>query len=111
MNLPFSKSRVSNGLVFLSGELALEADGTLPEGIRAQTELVIARVRRTLEAHGLSLRNVVQTTVHLVDPNDFSGFNEIYRQFFTDPKPVRTTVLAGLLVSGALVEITVVAEQ
>lgn len=109
--LPFSKVRLAHGLVFLSGEMAFAADGSLPAGITAQTALALERIAGTLATVGLGLTDVVQVGVHLVDEGDFPAFNMAYRQHFKDPLPVRTTVVARLLAPGALVEITVTAAQ
>ena len=109
--LPFSKLRLSKGLAFLSGEMAFAEDGSLPEGIAAQTALVLKRIEGTLGTAGLGLDDVVQVAVHLVDEADFAAFNAEYRQHFKDPLPVRTTVVARLLAPGALIEVTVTAAQ
>lgn len=110
-NLPFSKLRLVQGLAFLSGEMPFAADGSIPDGITAQTELVLQRIADTLASAGLDLNDVVQVAVHLVNPADFGSFNEAYRRHFQDPLPVRTTVVASLLAPGALLEVTVTAAQ
>jgi enamine deaminase RidA (YjgF/YER057c/UK114 family) len=107
--LPFSKVRAAQGLVFLSGELPLLDDGSVPTGIAAQTDRVLSRIRTTLAGHGLTLEDVVQVAAHLANPADFADFNAAYRAHFSAPYPVRTTVVAGLLVPGALLELTVTA--
>ncbi|MEJ8852776.1 RidA family protein [Variovorax rhizosphaerae] len=109
--LPFSKIRLSRGLAFLSGEIAFAEDDSIPEGIAAQTALVLKRIANTLGTAGLDLDDVVQVAVHLVNETDFSAFNAEYRQHFKDPLPVRTTVVARLLAPGALLEVTVTAAQ
>ncbi|WP_343650782.1 RidA family protein [Herbaspirillum sp.] len=107
-SLPFSKLRIVNGLAFLSGEVPLTSEGTIPEGISAQTQLVIERIAHTLGEAGLKLTNVVSATVYLTDKNDFSEFNEVYRNFFSAPYPARTTLVADLVLP-AKIEIAVVA--
>lgn len=107
--LPFSKSRRAAGLVFLSGELPIGADDRLPVGIAAQTSLTLDRIEATLAAEGLGLADVVQATVYLSHAEDFGAFNTAYRQRFEAPFPVRTTVVAPLVMPGARIEITVVA--
>ena len=109
--LPFSKLRQARGLVFLSGEMPFADDGRIPEGIAAQTALVLRRIGATLATVGLGLDDVVQVAVHLVDGADFAAFNAEYRQHFRDPLPVRTTVVARLLAPGARLEVTVTAAQ
>ena len=106
--LPFSKVRRTKDLVFLAGEVPFADDGSIPEGIGAQTDLTLKRIAATLEGEGLSLKDVVSCTVYLADKADFRAFNEAYGRHFTDPLPVRTTVQATLMVV-ARVEITVIA--
>ena len=107
--LPFSKVRRIGRTVYLSGELGFAADGSIPEGIEAQTANCLERIRATLEGEGLSMANVVSCTCYLVDRADFAAFNGVYARYFTDPLPVRTTVESGLMID-AKVEITVIAE-
>jgi len=109
--LPFSKWRRAGGLLFLSGELPLGPEDAIPPGIEAQTRLTLQRIEATLAAHGLDLRDVVQATVYLTHPEDFPAFNVAYQQHFNAPYPVRTTVIAPLVLPGARVEITVVAAE
>jgi len=107
--LPFSRTRTLGSLVFLSGELPLAPDGTVPEGIEAQTALALRRIEATLKSEGLALSDVVSVTAYLVDPADFAAFNRVYADVFVEPRPVRTTVRADLMLPGALLELTVVA--
>lgn len=108
-DLPFSKTRRVGSTVYLAGEIGFAADGSLPEGITAQTENCLNRIRVTLEAEGLSLANVVSCTCYLTDKADFAAFNAAYAPFFSAPLPVRTTVESGLMAPAKL-EITVIAE-
>ena len=109
--LPFSKVRRAAGLVFLSGDLPIAPDGSVPEGIEAQTALTLQRIAATLQGEGLTLADVVSVTAYLVDPADFAGFNRVYAQTFASPRPVRTTVRADLMLPKALLELTVIASQ
>lgn len=110
---PFSKWRRSGHLVFLSGELPLAANGSIPAGIEAQTHLTLERIAKTLASIDLDLdlQAAVQVTVYLTDANDFALFNAAYQQHFSAPYPVRTTVVAPLVLPGARIEITVLAED
>lgn len=108
-NIPLSKVRRAAGLVFLSGELPFAPDGSVPEGIGAQTELVLSRIGDTLKGEGLTLNDVVSVLVHLTDTQDFMPFNEVYARHFSEPRPTRTTVCAKLMSDAVKVEITVVA--
>ena len=84
------------------------ATGAVPEGIAAQTEQVISNVESALKAVGLTLADVVKTTVHLQHlDRDFPAYNEVYGRRFPAPYPVRTTV--GSTLANILVEIDAVA--
>ena len=109
---PYSQAVDSGaGLVFLSGQLPLDpATGAFPEGgIQAQTRQSLRNVQAILEAAGLSLANVVKTTVFLADMGDFAAMNEVYASFFAEPFPARSAVAAKALPKGALVEIECIA--
>jgi len=106
--MPLSKIRRAAGLVFVAGEVPRAADGSIPAGIAAQTDLTLQRIAATLAGEGLSLADVVSCTVHLADKAEFAGFNEAYAKHFSDPRPVRTTVEAALMID-AKVEIDVTA--
>lgn len=82
--------------------------GVVPEGIEDQTRQVLANVRAVLRANGLDLADVVKVTTHLQHlERDFARYDAAFREVFTPPYPVRTTVGSDLL--GILVEIDVVA--
>ena len=84
------------------------ATGEVPEGIEAQTEQVISNVETALRIAGLTLDDVVRSTVHLQElDRDFAGFNSVYARRFPAPYPVRTTV--GSTLANILVEIDVMA--
>ena len=111
---PYSQAVDSGaGLVFLSGQLPIDpATGAFPEGgIQAQTRQSLRNVQAILEAAGLSLANVVKTTVFLADMGDFAAMNEVYASFFAEPFPARSAVAAKALPKGALVEIECIAAK
>ena len=101
------------GLVFLSGQLPIDpATGAFPEGgIQAQTRQSLRNVQAILAAAGLSLANVVKTTVFLADMGDFAAMNEVYATFFVEPFPARSAVAVKALPKGALVEIECIASK
>jgi 2-iminobutanoate/2-iminopropanoate deaminase len=112
-SLPFSPARAVGGWVFLSGQGGFipesgELAGDSIDEQTEQTEQTLRNVAALLEQHDCTLANVVSCLVHLSDLSHFRRFNEIYAAHFPEPRPVRTTVGAAL-VSGMLVEITVVA--
>lgn len=109
--VPFSKAVKANGFIFLSGQLAMDANGNIVEGgIQAQTKFVLERIAVTLQELGASMADVVKATVWLASLDDFAAFNEEYRKHFTAGLPTRSTVEARLY-RGALVEIEVQAVQ
>lgn len=95
-------------LVMVSGQGPIDAEGRIVAGdIRAQTALTMENVRRLVEAAGASMDDVVKCTCYLADIADFDAFDAVYRGFFKDPLPCRTTVEAGL--GGIRVEIDAMA--
>ena len=111
---PYSQGIDSGaGLLFLSGQLPIDpATGAFPEGgVREQTRQAILNAQAILQAAGLSLANVVKTTVFLADMGDFAAMNEVYASFFAEPFPARSAVAAKALPKGALVEIECIAAK
>ena len=107
---PYSQAMIAGGLIFTSGQIALDADTGLLVGtnLAEQTEQVIANLQAVLETVGSSLTKVVKTTCFLSDMADFDAFNEIYARHFTG-LPARSCIEAPLP-KGALVEIEAIAE-
>lgn len=111
---PYSQAIDSGaGLVFVSGQLPIDpATGAFPEGgIKEQTRQSLTNADSILEAAGLSLQQVVKTTVFLADMADFAAMNEVYAQFFSAPFPARSAVAVKTLPKGALVEIECIAAR
>jgi 2-iminobutanoate/2-iminopropanoate deaminase len=107
---PYSPAIEINNFLFLSGQIPLKEDGSLPsEEVGAQTELVMENIKNLLEQSGLSLAQVVKTTIYLTDIKDFSLVNSIYSRYFEEPFPARTTVQVAALPRGAKIEIEVIA--
>lgn len=109
-SLPFSKTRRLGDTLYLSGELGFDAEGRVSGDVADQTRLALSRIAETLKAEELGLDKVVSCTCYLTDVADFGAFNAAYRDVFSDPLPVRTTVIAGLALPEAKVEITVIAD-
>lgn len=107
--LPFSLTRKANGFVFVSGQVPVDHNKQVPEGITAQTELVLSRIQSILQEHDLTMNHIVSATAYLTDSADFPAFNAAYASYFPDLLPTRTTVCSGLMASGIKVEITVIA--
>ncbi len=108
---PYSQAIRANGLVFVSGQLALRPDHAeiVSEEIGAQTEQVFDNLQAILEEAGTSLDRLVKTTVFLTDLGDFAGMNEVYQRRVGEPFPARATVEISQLPSGAKVEIEAIA--
>lgn len=110
---PYSQAIEVNGFVYASGQLPIDpATGAFPEGgVQEQTRQSLLDVKAILEEAGLTLANVVKTTVYLADMGDFVAMNEIYSQFFSQPFPARSAVAVKALPKGALVEVEVIAAR
>jgi 2-iminobutanoate/2-iminopropanoate deaminase len=108
---PYSQAIRANGLVFVSGQLALEPGGKELTGgtIEEQTEQVLSNLRAILEAAGSGLDRLVKTTVFLQNLDDFQGMNGVYAKHVGEMPPARSTVEVAKLPSGALVEIEAIA--
>ncbi len=109
---PYSQAIDTGSLVFCSGQIPINpADGTIPGGIKAQTQQAIANVVALLNEAGLTLDNVVKTTVYLADMADFQAMNEVYGESFGAPYPARSAVAVRELPKKVLVEIEVIAAR
>lgn len=107
---PYSQAIDTGAFVFASGQIPINpADGTIPEGITAQTAQSLENVKAILAEAGLTLDNVVKTTVYLADMGDFGAMNEVYGKAFTAPYPARSAVAVKELPKQVLVEIEVLA--
>ena len=107
---PYSQAIDTGTFVYASGQIPINpANGEVVEGIKAQTEQSIANVTAILNEAGLSLENVVKTTVFLADMNDFAAMNEVYGNAFKAPYPARSAVAVRELPKKVLVEIEVIA--
>ncbi|MBQ6657993.1 MAG: RidA family protein, partial [Prevotella sp.] len=107
---PYSQAIEANGFVYASGQLPIDpATGEFPEGIKAQTRQSLTNAKAILEAAGLSMKNVVKTTVLLSDIADFGAMNEVYAEFFSEPFPARSAFAVKSVPKGALVEIECIA--
>ncbi len=107
---PYVQAVRIGDLVFTSGSIPLNLDGSLVEGdVRVQTEQAMANLAAVLEAAGTSLAFAVKTTCFLADMNDFAAFNEVYARWVGDAKPARSTVQVARLPKDALVEVECVA--
>ncbi len=108
---PYSQAVVSNGLVFTSGQIAINPATNTVEAvtIAEQTEQVMKNLGAVLEASGSSYNKAIKTVCFLANMSDFAVFNEIYGKYFSS-KPARSCVAVKELPKGVLVEVEVIAE-
>jgi len=107
--LPLSPYRTAGDLVFVSGQIGVEHDGAIPADFRRQAELGMQALRQALIAAGVSLDDVVKTTVFVTDQAYVGAMNEVYSEYFGPPWPTRSTLVTGLALPGLLFEIEAVA--
>lgn len=107
---PYSQAIKLGGLLFTSGQIPLDASGTLVQGgIEEQTHQVFRNLKAVLAEAGASFQDVVKATVFLKDMNDFVTVNGIYASYFGEHKPARSAVEVARLPKDVLVEIEVIA--
>jgi 2-iminobutanoate/2-iminopropanoate deaminase len=109
---PYSQAIASGDLVFCSGQLGLDpATGELVEGVEAQAERAMRNLAAVLDAAGLTLADVVKTTIFLADMADFAAVNAVYGRHVPDPPPARSTVQVAALPKAGRVEIEAIARR
>ena len=108
---PYSQAIELNGTLYVSGQLPVDpADGTMPEGIAAQTRRALQNIGAILKAAEADYEDVVKTTVLLQDIAHFAEMNQVYAQFFPVCSPARVCYQVAALPKGALIEIDAIAE-
>jgi 2-iminobutanoate/2-iminopropanoate deaminase len=110
---PYSQAIASGDLVFCSGQLGLDpVSAALVEGgVEAQAERALRNLAAVLDAAGLTMDDVVKTTLFLANMDDFAAVNAVYAKFMPDPPPARSTFAVGALPKGGLVEIEAIARR
>jgi 2-iminobutanoate/2-iminopropanoate deaminase len=110
---PYSIATEANGLVFISGQVAIDpTGGPTPTDIQDQTDLVLRNIGSILSELGLGYTDVVKATAFLADIRDFALFNEVYARYFDSEPPARSTIQAGALPAPQFrVEIEVIAAR
>ena len=104
--LPFSSAVRVGDMLYLSGQIGNRPDGTLPEGIEAQSRQVMDNIGGVLKSAGLSFSDVVKCTVMIDDIKQWGDFNKVYVTYFPDGKfPARSAFGADGLAMGALIEV------
>ena len=110
---PYSQGVEVNGLVFFSGQIAIDpaVGNVVAQDIEGQTKQVLANIKALLEAASLTEKDVVKTTVFIKNIADFGKVNAIYATLFGEVPPPRSCVEVSALPAGALVEIEIVAAR
>jgi 2-iminobutanoate/2-iminopropanoate deaminase len=108
---PYSQAVIHGGLVFISGQGAVDpvSNQVTPGTIEQETIMAMNNLRIILEAAGSSLEKILQVTVYLLHMKEYGRFNEVYRQHFKGGLPARTCIQAGNLPFGLRVEIDAIA--
>src|SRR5690554_2574988 len=108
---PYSQAVEVQGTLYISGQIPVNPQtGKLVEGdIQAQAEQVFANIHAILKEARYSFEDVVKSTVFITDMSLFSDFNEVYKKYYTENFPARSTVAVKALPLGALVEIESIA--
>jgi 2-iminobutanoate/2-iminopropanoate deaminase len=105
---PYSHAVVAGGFVYVSGQGPVQPEtGEMPDAFREQVRQTLNNLKSILEAAGSGLDHVVKINAYITDLTRFSEFNEVYKEFFQNAPPARTTVATALL--GMLVEVDCVA--
>lgn len=108
---PYSQGIDSGDTIYLSGQLGLNADGEMQDGVVEQAHQSLKNIEILLAEVGLDFTNVVKTLVLLDDMNDFKAVNEVYAQYFKEPYPARSAFAVKGLPLGGLVEIEIIAKR
>jgi enamine deaminase RidA (YjgF/YER057c/UK114 family) len=103
LNLPFSPAVKADGLIYVAGTMSQQGGD-----IRAQTRWCLEDLDRTLKAAGSTLQNAASINVYLKNQSDFAAMNEVYRTFFKENPPARTTIVSDLVIPSGLIEMSAV---
>jgi 2-iminobutanoate/2-iminopropanoate deaminase len=107
---PYSQAVVANGMIYTSGQIAMDEKGTVvADDIINQTHQVMKNLFYVLEEAGAHFNDVIKTTIFLADMDDFAKVNEVYAHYFGHHKPARSTVAVKTLPKNALIEIECIA--
>lgn len=107
---PYSLATQAGTMVFVSGQLPLNAEtGLLAEGADAQTRQSLSNIAAVLKTFGLTMSDIVKTTIFVTDLNDFDTINAAYSEAFGDTFPARSLVQVAALPKGAGLEIEAIA--
>lgn len=107
---PYSQAVKVNGMLYTSGQIALELNGEMVENdIKKQTRKIFSNIKAILEDNHTSMDNVIKVNIYLTDMNDFGVVNVIMAEVFGDHKPVRSTIAVAGLPKNAMIEMDIIA--
>ena len=107
--LPFSGGVLAGDTLYVSGQAGLENGKLVEGGVGPETQATLENVKKVVELAGLQMSDVVTVNVYMTDMRDFAEMTKVYRTFFPEPRPARTTVQVAGLVGNAHVEISAIA--
>lgn len=104
---PYSQAVIHNGILYISGQIPIEpkTNQVIHGTIEEETETVLKNLKAIIEDAGYTIEDVIKVTCYLTDINEFPKFNEIYKKYFTEKPPARSTVQVSDLVLGVKVEV------
>jgi 2-iminobutanoate/2-iminopropanoate deaminase len=103
--VPIEWATTADGILY-TAQIPIREDGSIETGdITKQATLTLDNLKRTVEAAGGGMDDVTQVLVYLTSPDAFPGMNAVYEKYFRKPYPNRATLVAGLMVKGAQIEI------
>lgn len=109
---PYSQGVDAGDHVFVSGQLGIDPAGEkIPDDVGEETRQVLRNIAAVLGAAGLSMNDVVKTTIFMTDFDDYAAMNEAYAEFFAARPPARSTVKVAGLLAGARIEIEAIAKR
>jgi 2-iminobutanoate/2-iminopropanoate deaminase len=103
--LPFSSAVRIGDIFYMSGQMGFRADGSLPEDMESQARQTMENIRAVLASAGLGFADVFHCTVMLADMGQWTEFNKVYLEYFSEPLPTRSAFGASGLALGGLVEL------
>lgn len=107
---PYSQGIVNGDIVFVSGQIPVDPQtGNIAETIEEQTAQSLSNIANILAENGMTMANVIKTSVFLSDLNDFAEMNEVYASRFQEPFPARSCVQVAAIPKGCRVEIECIA--
>lgn len=107
---PYSQGLESGNMVFVSGQIPVDpATGNIAETIEEQTAQSLSNIKNILAENGMTMANVIKTSVFLADLGDFAAMNAVYAESFTEPFPARSCVQVAAIPKGCRVEIECIA--